>query len=74
MATLSDIVGSTAFLVLTVLSFLAAAAYLVMIMSKFYGWDKKLENMAAIKKAQPKKKAPAKSSTAKKQPPKNIKK
>ena len=74
MATLSDIVGSTAFLVLTVLSFLAAAAYLVMIMSKFYGWDKKLENMAAIKKAQPKKKTPAKSSTAKKQPPKNIKK
>ena len=74
MATLSDIVGSTAFLLLTVLSFLAAAAYLVMIMSKFYGWDKKLENMAAIKKAQPKKKTPAKSSTAKKQPPKNIKK
>ena len=74
MATLSDIVGSTAFLVLTILSFLAAAAYLVMIMSKFYGWDKKIENMAAIKKAQPNKKTSAKSSTAKKQPPKNTKK
>ena len=74
MATLSDIVGSTAFLVLTILSFLAAAAYLVMIMSEFYVWDKKLENMAAIKKAQPKKKTSAKPNTAKKQPPKNIKK
>ncbi len=74
MATLSDIVGSTAFLVLTILSFLAAAAYLVMIMSKFYGWDKKIENMTAIKKAQPKKKTPAKPNTAKKQSPKNTKK
>lgn len=74
MATLSDIVGSTAFLVLTILSFLAAAAYLVMIMSEFYGWDKKLENMAAIKKAQPNKKTSAKPNIAKKQPPKNIKK
>ncbi len=74
MSKLSDLVGSTVFLVLTILSFLAAAAYLVMIMAKFYGWDKKLENMNAVKKAQTNKKAQVKQNTAKKQAPKNIKK
>ena len=42
MSKVSDLVGSTAFMVLTILMFLVAAGYLFMIMSKFYGWDKKI--------------------------------
>lgn len=75
MSKLSDLVGSTAFMLLTILSFLAAAAYLGMIMAKFYGWDKKIANMNNMRNSQPqKKKAPAKQNVSKKQPPKNIRK
>ena len=76
MSKLSDLVGSTAFMVLTILSFLAAAAYLFMIMAKFYGWDKKILNTNTVKKAQSQtnKSAPVKQNTAKKQSPKNTNK
>lgn len=74
MSKLSDLVGSTAFMVLTILSFLAAAVYLGMIMAKFYGWDKKFVNANTAQKTQMRKKAPAKQSTAKKQTPANKKK
>lgn len=82
MSKLSELVGSTAFMVLTIILFLAAAAYLLLIMSKFYGWDKKIGN-AAAKNNQPKKvaqkktpvKRPAASKSAvKKQSPENNKK
>ena len=88
MSKLSDLVGSTGFMVLTILLFLAAAGYLGLIMSRFYGWDKKLvavmaeKNGGAKKTAPqkaPQKKAPAKRPTSsksapKKQAPKNFKK
>ncbi len=85
MSKLSDLVGSTAFMIITILLFFAAAGYLGLIMSKFYGWDKKFvaaatgkidgTKKAAVKKA-PQKKAPVKrpASANKKQPPKNLKK
>ena len=88
MSKLSDLVGSTGFMVLTILLFFAAAGYLGLIMSRFYGWDKKLVAVMAEKnggakkttpKKAPQKKAPAKrpapsKSAPKKQAPKNFKK
>ena len=81
MSKISDLVGSTFFMLLTIVLFLAAASYLAIIMSKFYGWDKKLEkilaerNKTASKKAPAKKKTvPAKSATKKTVPKNNSKK
>lgn len=65
MSKLSDLVGSTAFMVLAILLFLAAAGYLGLIMSKFYGWDKKIA-MASKAKNAATKKAPVKKSGVKK--------
>lgn len=73
MSKLSDFVGSTFFMVLTILLFLAAAAYLGKIMAEFYGWDKKLYSMVMTKNPQ-QKKASSKQSAVKKAPPKNKKK
>ncbi len=83
MSKVSALVGSTFFMVMTILLFLAAAGYLILIMSKFYGWDKKLaKTISENKNASPSKtsaknppsnKAPVKKAV-KKQPPKNIKK
>ena len=83
MSKLSDLVGSTAFMMLTILLFLAAAGYLAFIMSKFYGWDKKIAKAVAAKNTQPEK-SPQKKATVKrpasakpvtkKQSPKNNKK
>lgn len=42
MSKISGLVGSTGFMVLTILLFFASVGYLAMIMSKFYGWDKKI--------------------------------
>ena len=78
MSGVSALVGSTFFMVMTILLFLAAAGYLVYILSGFYGWDKKFEKLMAENKKAPAKKSTAKKApvkgTAKKQPPKNIKK
>ena len=83
MSTLSDFVGSTVFMVLTILLFLAAAGYLALLMIRFYGLDKKVANKTPVKGKQtqkaPQKKAVAKRPVssrpvAKKQPPKNNKK
>ena len=83
MSTLSDFVGSTVFMVLTILLFLAAAGYLALLMIRFYGLDKKVTNKTPVKGKQtqkaPQKKATAKRPVssrpvAKKQPPKNNKK
>jgi D-alanyl-D-alanine carboxypeptidase (penicillin-binding protein 5/6) len=74
MSKISDLVGSTAFMVLTILMFLAAAGYLFMIMSKFYGWDKKIEKTLANKKTQTQKKAPARKTAQPKQKPGDTKK
>ena len=52
MSKISDMVGSTAFMVLTIMMFLAAAGYLIMIMSKFYGWDNKAAKNVAAKTTQ----------------------
>ena len=73
MSKLSDFVGSTFFMVLTILLFLAAAAYLVKIMAEFYGWDKKLYSMVMTKNPQ-QKKTSSKQSAVKKAPPKNNRK
>ena len=81
MSKLSDLVGSTAFMVLTILMFLAAAGYLVIIMSKFYGWDKKIvgtkvsqtSSKTAVKKSAVKKAAPVKKATGKAMPKKTKK-
>lgn len=83
MSKVSALVGSTFFMIMTILLFLAAAGYLILIMSKFYGWDKKLaKTIAENKKASSatssvKKKTTGKApvkKAVKKQPPKNIKK
>ena len=74
MSKVSDLVGSTAFMVLTILMFLAAAGYLFMIMSKFYGWDKKIEKAMAAKKPQTQKKAPARKEAQPKNKPGDNKK
>ena len=76
MSKISGLVGSTAFMLLTILLFFATAGYLAVIMSRFYGWDKKLEkllaekNISIAKKAPVGKKAPVakKATTAKKAP------
>lgn len=84
MSKVSALVGSTFFMVMTVLLFFAAAGYLVMIMSKFYGWDKKAAKAMAQKKKSPatktapkqtdgKKAAPKAKTAVKKQPPKSTK-
>ena len=88
MSKISALVGSTFFMVMTILLFLAAAGYLILIMSKFYGWDKKVAKTiteskgkstvkSSVKKT-PAPKTPAKKAqvkkTVNKQPPKNIKK
>ena len=81
MSKISDLVGSTFFMLLTIVLFLAAASYLAIIMSKFYGWDKKFAKaMAEKKKATSnktpakKKAAPAKPAAKKPAPKNNIKK
>lgn len=88
MSKISALVGSTVFMVLTILLFLASVAYLVMMMSKFYGWDKKflmaknvvganVKNVAGTKlpqKKAPAKKKPAKKTPVKKAPVKNTQK
>ena len=90
MSKISALVGSGFFMVITILLFLAAAAYLALIMSKFYGWDKNIEKFLAEKsKAQTNKDASEKTqakntinkkkttigkTTVKKHPPRNIKK
>ena len=77
MSKISDLVGSTFFMLLTIVLFLAAASYLAIIMSKFYGWDKKLAKAMAEKKKATSNKAPAKKKAvpakpaAKKPAPKN---
>ena len=90
MSKISAFVGSTFFMLITILLFLAAAAYLAVIMSKFYGWDKNIakfmaeRNKTAAGKTDSQK-APAKKiavkknissgkTATKKQPTKNIKK
>ena len=86
MSKISALVGSTVFMVLTILLFLASVAYLVMMMSKFYGWDKKLlaakgfvdanvKNIPGKKVTQkkaPTKKAPSKKAPVKKTPVKKA--
>ena len=86
MSKISALVGSTVFMILTILLFLASVAYLVMMMSKFYGWDKKLlaaksavgtnaKSVPGKKPAQkkaPQKKAPTKKMPAKKAPVKKM--
>ena len=78
MSKISALVGSTFFMVMTIALFLATAGYLVVIVSKFYGWDKKVVKAVADNKKAPAKKVSAKKvsakGTVKKQPPKNIKK
>ena len=74
MSKISDLVGSTFFMLLTIVLFLAAASYLAIIMSKFYGWDKKLEKILAERNKNAAKKAPAEKKTKpaeKKSVPKN---
>lgn len=77
MSKISDLVGSTFFMLLTIVLFLAAASYLAIIMSKFYGWDKKFAKAMAEKKKATSNKAPAKKKVvpakpaAKKPAPKN---
>ena len=84
MSKVSALVGSTVFMALTIILFLVTAAYLIFIMSKFYGWDKKIakvvdESKKNTAKNAPVKKAPAKKTATpakkpiKKQPPKNTK-
>ena len=63
MSKISDLVGSTFFMLLTIVLFLAAASYLAIIMSKFYGWDKKLEKILAERNKNAAKKAPAEKKT-----------
>lgn len=80
MSKISALVGSTGFMIITVLLFLSAAAYLALIMSKFYGWDKKIaKNLSEKNKGESKKngvKVPLKKNTSsvktnvKRQPPK----
>ncbi len=81
MSKISALVGSTVFMVLTILLFLASVAYLVMMMSKFYGWDKKIlaakslvdANVKNIPvKKTPQKKAPARKAPANKTPVKKT--
>ena len=83
MSKISALVGSTFFMVVTILLFFATAGYLILIMSRFYGWDKKLsktiaeKNKAATKKTltgkvQTKKSIDPKKTT-KAQPPKKRK-
>ena len=78
MSKISDLVGSTFFMLLTIVLFLAAASYLAIIMSKFYGWDKKLEKILAERNKNAAKKAPAEKKTKpaekKSVPQNNIKK
>ena len=74
MSKISDLVGSAGFMVMTILLFLAAAAYLALIMSKFYGWDKKIAKNISVKNtgsAQGKTSAKKKVVTDKKVMPKN---
>ena len=74
MSKISDLVGSAGFMVMTILLFLAAAAYLALIMSKFYGWDKKIaKNISAKNTGAAKGKTSAKKKvvTDKKVMPKN---
>ena len=68
MSKISDLVGSTVFMVMTILLFLATAAYLGIIMSKFYGWDKKLAKIIAENNKNATKKAPNGKVQAKKAP------
>lgn len=74
MSKISALVGSTVFMILTILLFLASVAYLVLMMSKFYGWDKNfpvLNNITGAKanvKKTPVKKAAAKKPADKKVP------
>ena len=90
MSKISAFVGSTFFMLITILLFLAAAAYLAVIMSKFYGWDKNIAKFMAernktVAGKTDSQKAPAKKiavkknissgkTATKKQPTKNIKK
>lgn len=84
MSKVSALVGSTFFMVMTILLFFATAGYLAVIMSKFYGWDKKAAKaMAQNKKDTAKKSVPKQSAdkrtapkaktAVKKQPPKSTK-
>ena len=84
MSKVSALVGSTFFMVMTILLFFATAGYLAVIMSKFYGWDKKAAKaMAQNKKGTAKKSVPKQSAdkrtapkaktAVKKQPPKSTK-
>ena len=66
MSKVSAFVGSSFFMVLTILLFLAAAAYLALIMSKFYGWDKNLAKLMSEKSKAPAGKAPSKKAPVKK--------
>lgn len=73
MTKISSLVGSTAFMILTILLFLASVAYLVMMMSKFYGWDKKLVAVkGALDTVTNGKKAPAKRPPQKKAVTKSV--
>ena len=70
MSKISELVGSTFFMVMTILLFIASVAYLVHMMSQFYGWDKKMQVLKGavgtnVKNA-PSKKAPQKKATTKK--------
>lgn len=84
MSKVSALVGSTFFMIMTIILFFAAAGYLIMIMSKFYGWDKKAAKAMAQNKKNAAAKAPAKKAPAnktvskaktavKRQPPKSTK-
>ena len=89
MSKISALVGSTFFMIMTVLLFLAAAAYLALIMSKFYGWDKNIAKLmeegkkavgkasaqkADVKKTAVKKNTQSLKTAPQKKPTKNIKK
>ena len=72
MSKISDLVGSTFFMVMTILLFIAAASYLAIIMSKFYGWDKIIAKAISEKGKAVSNKAPAGKTSVKKAPVKKV--
>lgn len=74
MSKISGLVGSTGFMVLTILLFLASTGYLLMMMSNFYNWDKKFSAVKKVAtavsgtKSAKGKKAPLKKTVAKNTP------
>ena len=72
MSKISDLVGSTFFMVMTILLFIAAASYLAIIMSKFYGWDKIIAKAISEKGKAVSNKAPAGKTSVKKAPVKKA--